>query len=74
MAVTQAKGKLRGKMPKLSEERQKELHRMRDTGEHPISDLAEIFSVSRPTIHRSLVRAPAVDLGNEPKTMGMHAK
>ena len=35
---------------------QKELRRMHDGGEHSISDLAEMFSVSRPTICRTLSR------------------
>ncbi len=56
MAIARAKGKLRGKQPKLSEKQQKELWRMHDTGEYSISDLAEVFSVSRPTIYRTLNR------------------
>ncbi len=56
MAVARAKGKLRGKQPKLSEKQQKELRRMRDTGDYSISDLAELFSVSRPTVYRTLAR------------------
>jgi DNA invertase Pin-like site-specific DNA recombinase len=60
MAVARARGKLKGKPPKLSERRQKELRRMHDTGEYSISDLAELFSVSRPTVYRMLARqAPA---------------
>jgi hypothetical protein len=35
---------------------QKELHRMHDTGEYSIGDLAEVFSVSRPTVYRTLSR------------------
>jgi DNA invertase Pin-like site-specific DNA recombinase len=56
MAIARAKGKLRGKQPKLSHKQQKELHRMHATGEYSISDLAELFSVSRPTIYRTLKR------------------
>ena len=59
MAVARAKGKLRGKKPKLSDRQQKELRRMYDTGDYAISDLAELFSVSRPTIYRTLERQPA---------------
>jgi DNA invertase Pin-like site-specific DNA recombinase len=59
MATARAKGKLRGKQPKLSEKQQKELCRMKETGEYSISDLAELFSVSRPTIYRCLQRAEA---------------
>ena len=56
MAIARARGKLRGKQPKLSEKQRRELRRMHDTGEYSISDLAELFSVSRPTIYRTLAR------------------
>ena len=56
MAVARAKGKLRGKKPKLSDRQQKELLRMYDSGNYSISDLAELFSVSRPTVYRTLRR------------------
>ncbi|WP_309544477.1 recombinase family protein, partial [Pseudomonas savastanoi] len=46
MAVARAKGKLRGKKPKLSGRQQKELRRMYDTSKYSISDLAELFSIS----------------------------
>ena len=58
MAIARARGKLRGKQPKLSMKQQKELRRMHDSGNHSISDLAELFSVSRPTIYRTLARQP----------------
>lgn len=56
MAIARAKGKLRGKQPKLSDKQQKELCRMHETGQYSISDLAELFSVSRPTVYRTLAR------------------
>jgi DNA invertase Pin-like site-specific DNA recombinase len=56
MAIARAKGRLRGKQPKLSEKQQKELRRMRETGDYSISDLAELFAVSRPTVYRTLAR------------------
>ncbi len=56
MAIARAKGKLRGKQPKLSDKQQKELCRMRETGQYSISDLAELFAVSRPTVYRTLSR------------------
>jgi DNA invertase Pin-like site-specific DNA recombinase len=59
MAIARAKGKLRGKKPKLSDRQQKELRRMCDTGNYSISDLADLFSVSRPTVYRTLARQPA---------------
>lgn len=56
MAVARAKGKLRGKQPKLSDRQSRELRRMYDTGDYSVSDLAEVFSVSRPTVYRTLQR------------------
>ncbi|MFC3639856.1 recombinase family protein [Camelimonas fluminis] len=56
MAIARAKGKLRGKPPKLTQKQQTELRRMHNTGDYSISDLAEVFSVSRPTVYRTLAR------------------
>jgi hypothetical protein len=56
MAVAKAKGKLKGKQPKLSPMQNRELRRMYDTGDHPSSDLSDVFRVSRPTIYRTLAR------------------
>ena len=56
MAIARAKGKLRGRQPKLSTRQQQELKRMHDTGDYSISDLAELFSISRPTVYRTLKR------------------
>jgi DNA invertase Pin-like site-specific DNA recombinase len=62
MAVARAKGKLRGKKPKLSDRQQKELRRMYDTGDYSISDLADLFSISRPTVYRTLKRQPVTSV------------
>ena len=56
MATARAREKLRGKQPKLSDRQQRELCRIHATGEYSISDLAELFSVSRPTVYRTLNR------------------
>ena len=56
MAIARANGKLRGKQPKLSDRQQRELCRMHATGKYSISGLAELFSVSRPTVYRTLNR------------------
>ena len=56
MAVARAKGKLRGKQPKLSDKQTRKLRRLYDTGEYSVSDLAGIFGVSRATIYRALCR------------------
>ena len=34
------------------------MRRMYDTGEYSVSDLAAVFSVSRPTVYRTLKRQP----------------
>ena len=56
MALARAKGRLRGKQPRLSERQQKELAPMHATGDYSISDLGELFDVSRPTVYRTLAR------------------
>ncbi len=56
LAIARSKGKLKGKQPKLSDKQQQELVRMHSTGEYSISSLAELFSVSRPTVYRVLAR------------------
>lgn len=58
IAIARAKGRLRGKRPQLSVKQQKELRRLYDVGSYSISDLAELFSVSRPTVYRTLARRP----------------
>ena len=59
MAVARAHGKLKGRQPKLSVKQQRELKRMHDTGEYSITDLGELFSVSRPTVYRTIRRVIA---------------
>jgi DNA invertase Pin-like site-specific DNA recombinase len=59
MAVARARGRLRGKQPKLTTRQQRELHRMHGTGEYTIAELAELFSISRPTVYRVLERRRA---------------
>ena len=67
MAVARARGKLRGKKPKLSDRRQAELRRMHGTGDDAISDLAELFAVSRPTVYRVLQRVPGEEIATARK-------
>ena len=61
MAIVCAKGKLKGKKPKLWDRRQTELRRMYDTSDYSVSDLAELFDVSRPTALRVLLWIPNTD-------------
>ena len=62
MAVARAKGRLRGKQPKLSARQQAHLVQLHQDGQHTIAELAELFSVSRPTVYRVLERARGTSL------------
>lgn len=56
MKVAKAKGKLKGKPPKLTDRQQRHLYNLHQNGEHSISELGELFSVSRPTVYRTIAR------------------
>jgi DNA invertase Pin-like site-specific DNA recombinase len=56
MAVVRAQGKLKGRQPKLTPKQQRELSKMHATGDYTISDLGELFAVSRPTVYRTIAR------------------
>ena len=56
MAVAKAKGRLRGKQPKLSVSQRRHLLELHDAGNHTQEELAELFSVSRTTIYREVQR------------------
>lgn len=60
MAVARAKGKLKGKQPKLTARQQAELARMHATGEYTIAALMEVFSVGRATVYCTLERVASV--------------
>ncbi len=64
MAVARAKGKLRGRQPKLSPAQQAHLVKLHASGEPSIAELAELFSVSRPTVYRVLERSQRVPATN----------
>ena len=57
MAIARTKGRLRGKQSKLSIRQQAHLVQLHQGGKHTIAELAELFSVSRPTVYRVLERA-----------------
>lgn len=59
MAIARAKGKLKGRQPKLSAAQQRHLVKLHGEGEHNIVELAELFGVSRPTVYRVLEKAIA---------------
>src|SRR3984885_4379267 len=58
MAIARAKGRLKGKPPKLSPTQRALLLKLHKAGEHTIAELAELFSVSRATVYRELSRSP----------------
>lgn len=57
MKVAKAKGRLRGKQPKLSATQEAHLVKLYRTGEHTVSELEELFPVTRSTIYRAIARA-----------------
>ena len=57
MAVARAKGRLRGKQPKLSPSQEAHLVELYRAGGRTISELEELFSVTRSTIYRAIARA-----------------
>jgi DNA invertase Pin-like site-specific DNA recombinase len=56
MAAARAKGRLRGRQPKLSVKQQSEQWKMYGTGEYTVADLAELLTVARATVYRTLRR------------------
>lgn len=57
MAVAKAKGRLKGKKPKLPPNQEKRLVELFRAGEHTVGELAEDFGVSRATVYRAVGRA-----------------
>ena len=56
MKVAKAKGRLRGKQPKLSLKQEAHLVALHQAGKHTISELEELFSVTRSTVYRAIAR------------------
>ena len=56
MAVARAKGHLKGKQPKLTAKQARHLVELADLGTYSTAELAELFSVGRSTIYRTLQR------------------
>jgi DNA invertase Pin-like site-specific DNA recombinase len=59
MAIARARGRLKGKQPKLTARQQAELVRVHATGEYTIAELMEVFCIGRATVYRVLDRARA---------------
>ena len=56
MQVARAKGRLRGKQPKLKPNQARHLVELHDLGSYSQTELSELFGVSRSTIYRTLER------------------
>jgi len=56
MAVAKAKGRLRGKKPKLSPSQEAHLLELHRAGRHTTTELAELFNVARSTVYRAIHR------------------
>jgi DNA invertase Pin-like site-specific DNA recombinase len=57
MKVAKAKGRLRGKQPKLTSTHEAHLVELHRAGTHTSSELAGLFSVARSTVYRAIQRA-----------------
>ncbi len=55
--MAKAKGRLRGKQPKLKPTREAQLVALWRAGNHTTLDLAEMFDVARSTVYRAIQRA-----------------
>lgn len=56
MRVAKAKGRLRGKQPKLSPKQEAHLLKLYRAGEHTIGELEELFGITRSTVYRAIRR------------------
>jgi DNA invertase Pin-like site-specific DNA recombinase len=56
MKVAKAKGRLKGKAPKLNPRQEAHLVALHEAGEHTGAELAELFSVARSTVYRAIQR------------------
>jgi DNA invertase Pin-like site-specific DNA recombinase len=57
MKVAKAKGRLRGKQPKLSPMQEAHLVKLYRAGAHTVSELEELFGITRSTVYRAVRRA-----------------
>ena len=57
MKIAKARGRLRGKQPKLSAKQEKHLVVLHAGGEHTTTELAELFNIGRSTVYPALERS-----------------
>ncbi len=56
MRVAKAKGRLRGRQPKLYARQEAHLVALHQAGEHSTAELGELFGVGRSTVYRAIER------------------
>ena len=56
MKVAKAKGRLRGKQPKLNPRQEAHLVALHRAGEHSVAELGDLFGVARSTVYRAIQR------------------
>lgn len=56
LALAKAKGRLRGRQPKLTALQQRHLLELHDAGEHSQAEIAHLFRISRTTVYRAIQR------------------
>jgi DNA invertase Pin-like site-specific DNA recombinase len=66
MQVAKAKGRLRGKQPKLNARQEAHLVALHRAGEHSTAELGELFGVARSTVYRAIERDAARTRAAEP--------
>ena len=69
MKVARAKGRLRGKKPKLSPRQEAHLVALHQAGEHTGAELAELFAVARSTVYRAIQRSATTALAEPAGTV-----
>lgn len=60
--IAKAKGRLRGRQPKLNARQEAHLMSVFQTGDHSTSELADLFAVGRSTVYRAIERQRATGL------------
>ncbi len=63
MKLAKAKGRLRGKPPKLKPSQEAHLVQLWESGRHTSAELAELFGVARSTVYRAIQRADRTHTG-----------
>jgi DNA invertase Pin-like site-specific DNA recombinase len=74
MKIAKAKGRLRGKQPKLSKIQSRHLVELNASGSYTSAELAELFRVSRATVYRTIQREPVPPNNPQQPFVGTHTR